>query len=345
MKVAFDLRPLEGPFGGGNSFLQIMVTELMRKNIEVKFDLRDSNLDFIFILDPRWSHPMRSFNSNSIYRYLRNNPRTLVIHRINECDERKNTNSINKKLRIVNCLADYTVLVGSWLYELDLFCVDKSIESKKSSIVILNGSDEKVFFPDWGMNWSPNNKLRIVTHHWSSNHMKGSEVYKQLDDLLSFDEFSDFFEFTYIGNLPNKVEFRNTKVIPPIHGAELASELRKHHVYLTGSKNEPGGNHQNEGGLTGLPIIFLNSGCMPEYCSDFGIGMSSSKDLEGALKDMRLHYLSYREKMRKFPNNATNMVANYIKLFDHLNQIRESLLERRGPSRSSWKSCRLRLPL
>ena len=345
MKVAFDLRPIEGPFGGGNSFLQIMVTELMRNNIEVKFDLRDSNLDFIFILDPRWSHPMRSFNSYSIYKYIRKNPRTLVIHRINECDERKNTNSINKKLRIVNCLADYSVLVGSWLYDLDLFCENRSIESKKSSVVILNGSDEKVFFPDWGMNWSPSNKLRIVTHHWSSNHMKGSEVYKQLDDLLSVAEFSNWYEFTYIGNLPNGAEFRNTKVIPPLHGAELARELRKHHVYLTGSKNEPGGNHQNEGGLSGLPILYLNSGCMPEYCADFGVGMSSSKDLEGALKYMRLNYLSLREKMRKFPHNATNMVTNYMKLLDHLCEIREGLLEQRGLRLRGWNSCRLRLPL
>ena len=53
--------------------------------------------------------------------------------------------------------------------------------------------------------------------------------------------------------------------------------LSKNHVYLTASINEPAGMHHIEGALSGLPIIYRNSGAIPEYCSDFGV---SFHDLE-----------------------------------------------------------------
>ena len=51
-------------------------------------------------------------------------------------------------------------------------------------------------------------------------------------------------------------------------GLELASELKEHDIYITGSLNEPSGNHHIEGALfCGLPILYINSGGIAEYCS------------------------------------------------------------------------------
>ena len=41
--------------------------------------------------------------------------KTVVVHRINECDERKNTDYVNKSLIKANKVADHTVFVSSWL--------------------------------------------------------------------------------------------------------------------------------------------------------------------------------------------------------------------------------------
>jgi hypothetical protein len=346
MKIAFDLKPQIGPFGGGNSFLSILVEGLTQKGFEVHFDLSVPNLDYIVLMDPRWRHPMRAFNVAAVARYLRKYPSCLVIHRINECDERKNTSHINRKLRYLNYLADSTVFVGTWLKDLNLtFKGSKANNSTDTTIVIKNGSDERLYFSDENQNWDTSSKLRLVTHHWSPNPMKGLEIYQKLDDLLSKKDFSDNYEFTYIGNLPKGASFRHTNVLQPLFGAELGNELRKHNLYITGSKNEPGGNHQNEGGLSGLPIVFLNSGCMPEYCTGFGIGIQSSEDLEGALLHARANYPLLRSRMKLFPNSATRMISEYVEHFRNLDENRHFLVQNRSLRQNWFYELRLRFPM
>ena len=46
------------------------------------------------------------------------------------------------------------------------------------------------------------NKIKIVTHHWSTHKNKGFEVYSYLDELLNDVECSNKIDFTFIGNLP-----------------------------------------------------------------------------------------------------------------------------------------------
>ena len=43
------------------------------------------------------------------------NSECKVIHRINECDERKGTLGINKYYIEANKISDYTVIVSEWL--------------------------------------------------------------------------------------------------------------------------------------------------------------------------------------------------------------------------------------
>ena len=46
-------------------------------------------------------------------------------------------------------------------------------------------------------------------------------------------------QFTYIGNPPKDVNFKNTKIIKPLYGKKLAKQLSECHAYITGSLNEP----------------------------------------------------------------------------------------------------------
>jgi hypothetical protein len=115
--------------------------------------------------------------------------------------------------------------------------------------------------------------------------------------------------------------YRNTTIIPPLFGKSLAEELKRHHVYITASRNEPGGMHHVEGALCGLPILYINSGSLSEYCS--GFGMEFTRDnLKDRLMEMRRDYDTYREALRKYPNTAERMGSDYLELITRLHEQR-----------------------
>ena len=48
--------------------------------------------------------------------------------------------------------------------------------------------------------------------------------------------------------------YLNSNIVEPLYGIELSNELKKNHLYITGSLFEPSGNHHIEAGQCGLPI-------------------------------------------------------------------------------------------
>ena len=70
-----------------------------------------------------------AFNHMHILDYLNcKNPSALVVRRINQCDERKDTDGENKMLLEVNGCADHTVFIATWLK--GLFTVSFSLCSE-----------------------------------------------------------------------------------------------------------------------------------------------------------------------------------------------------------------------
>jgi len=310
-----------GPYGGGNAFVKNLSKSLTELGHDVRFDLLDSDLDFIIITDPRTRSPNVAFGAGETLDYLRRYQRTLVIHRINECDERKGTSTMNMRLRAANYCADHTVFVGSWLKDLDLMFREKG----RSSSVILNGVDTSLFNSHGYSTWDGVEPLRLVTHHWGNSWNKGFDVYQRLDLLLDSEQWRRKIDFTFVGNLPAGFSFRYARHIPPLKGFKLAQELRSHHVYLTASINEPGGNHQVEGGACGLPLLYRNSGCMPEYCEGFGV-MFDGENIEAALIEIINRYIDYQRLMITFPHTWENRFSEWLALFDWLELRREKLI-------------------
>jgi hypothetical protein len=327
-KIAIGHKIQTGPYGGGNAFVKSLSQGLVSSGNQVFFDLYESNLDFIIMTDPRASSPNVSFAAKAILQYLKLFPNTIVIHRINECDERKGTHFMNLRLRLANYCADHTVYVGAWLKKLNLI---NSCNINRSSSVILNGGDQTVFNSSGQSVWSGEGPLKIVTHHWGGNWMKGFDVYSDLDNQLANPLMRELFEFTYIGSLPKGFKFKYANYIEPLSGEILAQQLKSHHVYLTASINEPGGNHQIEGGLCGLPIIYRNSGCLPEYCDGYGLIFEPENIIE-AIHDMRYGYHFFLNKMSAFPHTANLTVNNWIALLDKLNLSRSTLISSRHQS-------------
>ena len=158
--------------------------------------------------------------------------------------------------------------------------------------------------------------------------MKGFDIYQQFDALLAKAEYQKHFEFTYIGRLPDGFSFQNSRYIEAKHGEPLAVELKNHHVYLTASQYEPGGNHQNEGANCGLPLLYRNSGSMPEYCHGFGVEFTE-ENFEQKLWEMHKTYDHWVERMSNYPYTAEYMCEKYYNLFVSLVNRRHEIISNR----------------
>ena len=341
IKLSIGIRLREGSWGGGNQAMRALAEHLSAKGAEVSFDLTAPDLDILLLIDPRRNSLSASYADREIFAYLKHaNHRALVVHRVNECDERKGTTGVNRRLITANLCADHTVFISTWLKELFL----KRGLPCRSVSVILNGSDRNIFNPEGYERWDHVSPLRLVTHHWGGHWMKGFDIYERLDRMLADEHYRGMIEFTYIGNLPDGFRFRNATYIEPRHGKELAALIRSHHVYLTASRNEPGGNHQNEGANCGLPLLYRESGGIPESCRGFGLSFTTGT-FEQKLMEMRETYDHWADRMKDYPHTAERMSADYHRLFLDLLAKRDDILKRREKFRKvCWSMRNLLLP-
>jgi hypothetical protein len=247
------------------------------------------------------------------------------MHRINECDERKNTKYLNKYMINANKVADYTVFVSTWLKNL----YENQGISTKNNHVVLAGANKEIFNNNDYVPWDGSEEMRIVTHHWGANWNKGFDVYTNLDKLISSKKWQNKISFTYIGNLPKNFKFENTKVIKPLSGENLAEAIKKNHIYLTASINEPSGNHHIEGAQCGLPLLYIDSGGIPEYCSGFG-EIFDKYNFEQKLEKIMDEYLENVENMKNYPNNSDIMCTEFENYFIEMIDNKENLLHQRN---------------
>lgn len=330
MKVAVGSKSHDGPWGGGNRFIESFCDALKAAGHQVVHDLSARDIEIILIVDPRWRSPHVCFGAGDALRYLAfRNPKAIVVHRINECDERKGEPFINHKLVRANYAADATVFVGEWLTRLPVWR-----ENLRSPwFVIRNGADTRIFNANGFKGWPGTGPIKLVTHHWGYHPMKGFDVYSAIDKMLGDPEWRARLEFTYIGQLPPKFSFANARYVPPLNGTALADELRRHQAYLTASINEPGGNHQVEGALCGLPLIYRDSGCMPEYCAGFGIPFSGPEDFPAAFNRLIAEYAPIAARIPSYPNTAQHAMDQWIDLLQSLLRDREQI----GKNRKIWR--------
>ena len=310
-------------WGGGNNFAINLSKYISQKGHEIYHDLKCKDLDIILITDPRKKSLSSSFDDIDVKNYLKNtNSQAVVIHRLNECDERKSTNYVNKELLKANQVADFTVYISKWLRKNLIL----SGFSKKNNSVILNGADKSLF--KFSKNPWKTGPLKIVTHHWSNHPNKGSEIYKLLDNLLNDNYWKKKIQFFYIGNPPRGVNFKNTRIIKPLYGKKLAKQLSQYHAYITGSLNEPAGMHHIEAACCGLPIMYYKSGAIPEYCYKFGVPIGK-KNFVTKLKLFLKSYKSLKSKIKKYPFSSDKTCQEYLKLFYRLRKKKKDIFSKR----------------
>lgn len=240
MNVYSSRQPRSGPWGGGNRWLTATIETIASAGHKIVADPKQADILLAVAIEGGADGP----SAPQVCEYARASGRRSVL-RVNDCDARKNTRHVDHLIKIASAKADAVVFVSSWLREhLLAECADTS--------VIVNGVDTSVFHPDAH---SCQTRLRVVTHHWSDNRMKGAAWYEALDELSK----TDAIDFTYIGRHSCKFTER-TRVIPPCDSAELASHIAANDLYVSGTIQDPGPNHVLEAVACGLPLIVSSDG-------------------------------------------------------------------------------------
>lgn len=310
-RIAFNMRPLDEPWGGGNWWLSQMVRRLSDGGHDVGFDLRGEPA-CVVLVDPRVGGNV-GFGAREIARHRKRSTGTRVLHRINECDLRKDTNEIDALLADANRVADHTVFISAWLRD---YHAERWFDLSRPYSVIHNGADPAIFHPAGSATFEPGEAMRLVTHHWSDNPMKGFDVYQEVDRLIASGELNGV-ELWVIGRWPRYCEWQAARTFAPTTGTDLAGLLRSCHVYLTASRFEPGGMHHVEGAQCGLPVLYHeDGGGIVETASRYGIGYRD--DVAGAIAEMRGRYTELREKVLAQAPSGDTMCAEYGELIESL---------------------------
>ena len=324
-RIAVNMRPIEAPWGGGNSFVRQFVDHLARTGYDVRFDL-EGEVDCIVALDPRTGANV-GFGSEEIAAYRSRRPQARVLHRVNENDAHRGGGSLEARLEDLNALADHSVFVSEWLRD---YCAERWFDPDRPHSAVLNGADPAIFHPVGGAVWDGREPLRIVTHHWSDNPYKGFAVYAGLDRLIAEGGLPDT-ELVVIGRWPSDIEWRSARLEPPMHGAALADVLRSSHVYVTASLWDPGPMHPVEGVQCGLPLLYHeDGGGIVEVGARFGVGFRD--DLAAAVEEMRARYGDLRARALADAPSGDAMCAAYRALIQRL------VVESRAPADTSSSS-------
>lgn len=310
--VAINMRPVAGPWGGSSVFVRQLEACLRRRGFRVQYHL-SGPVDVVVLIDPREDLEFKTFGLEEIRACRRRNPALRVLHRINECDQRKKSNFMDELLRTANREADHTVFISEWLSG---YFKARWFDSTRPHTVIYNGADPGIFHPVGQVRFQPGTPFRISTHHWSDNPMKGFPVYEELDRRLAEGALPGV-EFWVIGRWPADIRWRAARTFPPASGHALAALLRQCHAHLTASLWEPCGMHHVEAAQCGLPVVFHeDGGGIVEAGRRYGLGFN--EDPMAAIAALRDRYPEFRERVLADPPDGDAMAIRYANLIRDL---------------------------
>lgn len=311
-RVAFNMRPADGPWGGSSAFVEQLGQFLRARGYDVCYSLREP-VDLIIIVDPRHDLQNKAFGMDDIRDYRKSHPAVRVMHRVNECDLRKNSNFMDALLAGANPAADFTVFISRWLLD---HHAERWFDKSLPHAVVYNGADPRIFHPIGTTPYTGRGPFRLVTHHWADSRIKGFDAYEKVDRMIADGHLKDT-QLVVIGRWPADIRWSAAELHPPACGVELARQLRGCHAYITASKWEPCGMHHVEGAQCGLPLIYHeDGGGINEAGEKYGIAFRD--DVAGAIALMQRDYLQKRRQLLADIPSGDLMCLEYARIIQRL---------------------------
>lgn len=316
--LAVSMVPTRFSWGGSSPFVSQLTNFLWRRGWRVIFHLRKKP-DAVFVIDPRFDHPAKRFGLAELIPFRRRYPEIPILHRVNECDQRKGTQDIDDLLRRTNELSDYTVFISEWLRD---YFAAKWFDLSRPNSVIYNGADPSIYHPFGSRLPAADEPVCLVTHHWSANPFKGFGEYQELDELIATGRLPRC-KFRIIGRWPTDIVWKSAETVRPLTGYPLAQHLRECHLYITASRWEPGGMHHVEGAQCGLPLIYHeDGGGIVEAGKKYGIGFRTN--LKEAIVEAIGRLPELRFKVLSQPPSGDRMVVDYADILQKLIVLKKS---------------------
>jgi glycosyltransferase involved in cell wall biosynthesis len=296
MKIYFNRRPVEGPWGGGTKVLSAIVQECIIRKHEISFEEEihtERVFDIMFCMDPRPNQFVRF--EDLIQKKLKDRT-SKIIQRVGDLGTHGKPELLHLVQRTTR-YADLVIFPSKWAQE-------NSGISKKS-IVICNAPLAQFFVET---KQRINERISIVSHHWSNNTYKGFDIYEKLDQ---FCRDNNQFSFTFIGRKPDNIHLLNH--IEPQDVKGLIDKLPNYDLYVTASRLEAGANHVLEAMAVGLPVLFhTDGGSINEYCEGRGISYSNFEDLKNLLIRKEHENIAFQ----KFKRNSKDMAKEYVDILE-----------------------------
>lgn len=281
MKVFFAYTFQDGPWGGGNQFLKALAGYFRSHG---GFAETPADADAILFN----SHQ----NIRDVIDLRLRYPAVPIIHRVDGPVHliRGFDREVDTCIARANAvLADATIYQSRWSRDR---CREVGLKARELEDVITNAPDPSIFGPDSLPTLAPNERIRVIATSWSGNPHKGFDVYRWMDCNLKPEKV----QMTFVGNSP--VEFTTITRKPPMASADLAKELRRHHLYVTASRNDPCSNALIEALHCGLPALAVNDGGHPEIVGPRGLLFASVQDIPALLECLASGYRTYQNAPR-----------------------------------------------
>lgn len=304
-------------YGGGNITTYYIEKFFQNKyhNFKITYELHNS-INLYLIIDPFKDNKFKKYSLEEIVNHRNTyNKHGKIIIRVNDCDitrtniplERSREKAIIKN----NHEIDFYIFNSNFIRN----HYNKQIKYIKNSVVIYNGCDTTIFYPE---PFIKPNKWRIVTHHWSNNMNKGYQIYY---DLWKYLKRTENYEFVFIGkNVPEM--FQEVPITGPYVGLELSNAIRDCQIYITDSIYDSCPNHVIEAISCGLPILYRkHEGGARELCELFskkiGESYSSLEELVEKIVKIRKNYEEYKSNVNEYSKyfELGKQISKYDRVF------------------------------
>ena len=78
-----------------------------------------------------------------------------------------------------------------------------------------------------------------------------------------------------------------------------------------------------------LPLLYINSGGIPEYCDGFGTMFNDKKDFEDKLSECIKSYETISQNIKHYPYSSEIMSEDFLNLFKKMVKNKEDYLDKR----------------